>query len=63
MFENGAIIGEICHIHGQRPGAARCEYALTTEELHGIENLILLCRNHHKLVDDNPGKYATDWLR
>jgi len=26
------------------------------------ENLILLCRNHHKIIDDNPENYSVENL-
>lgn len=36
---------------------------LTDDKLHGIENLILLCAKHHKIVDDHPDQYHADRLR
>lgn len=63
MYEGGVIIGEICHVHGQRQGAARYDPGLSLEELHGFENLILMCRNHHRLVDGDESKYTADRLR
>lgn len=63
LFEEGSIVGDVCHINGQRPGSARYTEGLSDEELHGIANLVLLCKKHHKIVDDDEGKYNADWLR
>ncbi|MDZ4278132.1 MAG: hypothetical protein U1B78_03220, partial [Dehalococcoidia bacterium] len=32
-------------------------------EVHGIDNLILLCQAHHKIIDDQPERYDADSLR
>lgn len=58
-----AIIGEICHIHAVNPGGARWKDGLTSEELNSLENLILLCRNHHGVVDSQPEHYTAEMLR
>ncbi len=63
IFKDGSIVGEICHIHGQREGSSRYRADLTDQEIHGIENLTLLCREHHKIVDDHEDQYDADWLR
>ena len=55
LFEEGSIVGDVCHINGQRPGSARYTEGLSDEELHGIANLVLLCKKHHKIVDDDEG--------
>jgi hypothetical protein len=36
---------------------------LGDEELHAIENLILLCPKHHKIVDEHPEQYDAARLR
>ncbi len=62
MLVDGSIVGEVCHIHGKSPGGARYFAELVEEEVHGADNLILLCRAHHKIVDDQPDNYSADWL-
>lgn len=42
---------EIAHIYGLAPGAPRYVDAMSDDERNSYENLILLCPNHHHLVD------------
>ncbi|WP_460481886.1 HNH endonuclease [Comamonas humi] len=56
--ETQTVLGEICHIHAQSEGGPRFNDDLTTEQIHGFENLILMCGTHHKLIDE-PGNEAT----
>jgi hypothetical protein len=63
MLMEESLIGEMCHIHGQRSGAARYREDLAPDELHSVDNLVLLCPIHHKLVDDDDKTYTPDWLR
>jgi 5-methylcytosine-specific restriction endonuclease McrA len=55
------LVGEECHIVGEKPGAAR--YDPSFEGRDTYENLILLCRKHHKIIDDNEEKYSVGILR
>jgi hypothetical protein len=47
----GTIVAEICHIHAQKPEGPRFNPSLALEEIHGFENLILMCGVHHKVID------------
>ena len=49
----GINMGEICHIRASKPGGERYDPEQTDAERHGYENLILLCRRHHKLIDSD----------
>ncbi|MCV7289409.1 hypothetical protein H7J87_29185 [Mycolicibacterium wolinskyi] len=62
--ETGTIIGEVCHIHAQNVGGPRYLASQTDEERHGFDNLILMCRNHHKVIDTtaNLAIYTVKWL-
>lgn len=66
LFEvNGAVsslIGEIAHIVGEKKSAARGASPLSLEERNDSENLLLLCREHHTIVDDDPATYPVDRL-
>lgn len=46
------VQAEICHIYGLNPNSARHDPSMTDEERNSFENLILLCPNHHRLIDD-----------
>ena len=54
-------IGQECHIIGEKPAAAR--YQEEYKEKETYDNAILLCNDHHKLVDDNPELYTPIVLR
>jgi hypothetical protein len=59
------IIGEICHIEAAEQGGLRYNSAQTDKERAGYNNLIVLCGNHHKVIDnpDNINKYTVDALK
>src|ERR1041385_3151860 len=48
----GVRVGEICPIKGKRPGSARYDQEQPEEERTSYENLLVMCRPHHKIVDD-----------
>lgn len=58
----GTVIGEICHIRAKQAGGARFDASQSEEDRHGFANLILLCRNHHKVIDSEPEIYTVDAL-
>jgi len=58
-----SLIGEECHIAARSPGGPRFDPTLSEDRLDSYDNLILLSRNYHKIVDDNPGYYKIDRLR
>lgn len=58
----GIITGEICHIRARSKGGPRFDEAQTAEERDDFNNLILLCRNHHKMVDDQPEVFSAEAL-
>ena len=62
LTKTGSIItGEIAHIVGRKPGAARSAGAVKTDDTYN--NLILLCPNHHTEVDKGEADYPVDLLR
>ncbi len=58
-------IAEVAHIQGEKEGSARYNRHMTDEERRHLDNLILLCRICHKIVDDkrNIDQYPTLLLR
>jgi hypothetical protein len=60
--KSSSIVGEICHIKGDKPGAARYDATQTNEDRQAFDNLILLCNVHHKIVDDDDTAYTVSRL-
>lgn len=56
-----ACIGEQCHIISKKPNGPRHKEGISNYDEY--DNLILLCRNHHKEIDDNPIKYSIEKLK
>jgi hypothetical protein len=57
-----AVLGEEAHIisgAGRGPRAGEIE----TEKVDDLANLVLLCRNHHREVDAQPGAWPSKRLR
>jgi hypothetical protein len=46
-----------------RPGGPRYSLAQSASERQRFENLILLCGNHHKIIDDDPDSFSVERLR
>ena len=57
------VYGEVCHIEGVEPEAARHNPQRDEATLNDYDNLILLCERHHKLIDFDPNKYTVSFLR
>lgn len=62
--ETGTVVGEVCHIKAKSTGGPRYSTNQNDEERHGFNNLILMCRNHHKEIDtlSNLDIYTVEWL-
>jgi hypothetical protein len=59
----GTVTGEICHIHARNSGGPRFDASQSDAERNDFDNLILLCRAHHKVVDSQIDSYSADVLR
>lgn len=58
------ITGEKCHmIPFKEPHQRKSEEILDPEKLNSYENLILLCGDHHDVIDKQPRRYTTKKLR
>lgn len=57
-------LGEMAHIKGKQNGSNRYDKNQTVEQRDSYENLILLCPNHHTLIDkpENESIYSVDVL-
>jgi len=61
--DSESVVGDECHIISGAPNGPRHDPALALGEIDGLANLILLCRIHHKLVDDQPETFTASTLR
>ena len=61
--DDESIVADECHIISPRPTGPRHDSSFPAEKLDAYENLILLCRTHHKMVDDQTATFTTDILR
>jgi hypothetical protein len=52
-----SLIGDECHIVAQSKDGPRGNINENIE-IDGLDNLILLCKNHHKSIDDEPNTYT-----
>lgn len=59
--DSEAVVGDEAHIVARSPGGPRAG-GLAQAEVDGYNNMILLCRVHHKVVDDQPLEYTRDEL-
>ena len=56
------LIGENCHIVAESKDGPRGNSILTTEERNRYPNLILLCSNHHTVIDNDPEAWPVEKL-
>jgi hypothetical protein len=63
LVEQGVVVGEMCHIEAKEPGGPRYSASQTDAQREAIENFILLCAVHHKVIDTKPIEYPGDLLR
>lgn len=57
------VLGEMAHIVADRPGGPRGNSPVSLAERNRAENLILLCNNHHQLIDSQIQTYTVERLR
>lgn len=57
-----AIVGDEAHIVARQRRGPRGRDDVPLKERDGYPNLILLCKVHHKLIDDQPERYSKEWL-
>jgi hypothetical protein len=63
-MEDPSVIGDEAHIIARSKSFTRGDYEnLSAEERDSYGNLILLCKNHHKEIDDKPNEYPVEKLR
>lgn len=57
-----SVVGDECHIISAREKGPRHDPSYESEKLDSYENLILLCRTDHKMVDDQSATFTAEKL-
>ena len=60
--DNEVVMGVICHIEAAKKGGPRYSEKSDDEKRRSLDNLILLCPNHHRRIDIDPS-YTGDSLK
>lgn len=61
--DEAVTTGQIAHIHARNPGGPRYDPEMTDRERNSYENLLLLCGDHHDIVDGQENSFSPDELR
>lgn len=61
--DNPKTIGEIAHICASKKGGPRFDPNLSKKDRDSYKNLILLCPNHHTIIDKESSIYTVDKLK
>lgn len=61
-YDDESIVADIAHIKGEKPKAPRYDKNMADKEKNSYSNLILLCKIHHKLIDDQLNTYPVEKL-
>jgi len=56
------LIGDVAHIVAEEENGPRGKSLLTIEQRNAESNLLLLCKPHHKVIDDDPATYTVEML-
>ena len=58
------VKADVAHISGEKHDAPRYDASMTDDARQGFDNLLLLCRNHHRLIDRlEPDAHPVERLR
>lgn len=61
-YGDDANFAENAHIHAVGKTGPRHADDMTQDEINNIDNLMLLCAEHHHLIDTKPENYLSDFL-
>ncbi|WP_407120950.1 HNH endonuclease [Bradyrhizobium sp. STM 3561] len=61
--DDPTLVGENCHMVAESNDGPRADPTIPMERRNSYNNLILLCRNHHKVIDAQVGEYTLERLR
>jgi hypothetical protein len=60
--DDPTLVGENCHIIAESDDGPRADPTMPVDRRNSYANLILLCRNHHKVIDAQEGEYTVEQL-
>src|SRR6516164_6179347 len=60
--DDPSVVGDEAHIVAREENGPRGKSPLTHDERDKYDNLILMCKTHHKLIDDQPETYTVEIL-
>jgi hypothetical protein len=63
IADSESVVADECHIVSGKALGPRYDSAFPSERLDEVDNLVLFCRVHHKMVDDQLETYTVDILR
>lgn len=61
--DDESVIGDECHIVSGKPDGPRNAPIFGHDEIDAYENLLLLCKVHHKVIDDQFASYPAEELK
>lgn len=61
--DDESVIAYECHIISSKPNGPRHDPSYPADKLDSYDNLILLCRTNHKMVDDQSTTFIANILR
>jgi len=61
--DDESVVGDECHVVSGNEHGPRFDASFPEDHLDDSANLILLCRVHHKMVDDQHETYTVELLR
>lgn len=61
--DDDTLVAQICHIEAEKPHGARYNPRLSDEQKRAYKNLVIMCPNHHVIIDSNENLYTVEVLR
>ena len=61
-YDDESVVGEECHIVSSQKNGPRYDEGFSPKDIDSYQNLILLCRIHHKMIDDQHKTYIAELL-
>ena len=62
MYGDQENLGQLAHICAVETDGPRHDGSMTADQINSIDNLMLLCTEHHKLIDSKPDEYPKERL-